>query len=294
MLASLQHITAFAGTCKPPSAEAAASRAAAGESAPSVLAWELPPTLDDQIGRLARERARLDASLDIESVESDVGLRWAKTRGVGLDGLVQLAVQMAYHRLTGRPDSVYQACSTQRYAHGRTEVIRSVTNPSKALAEAMCAGTIDVPRMREMVSCALDAHRQVVTACQRGHGHERHLLALYALAQAEASPMPRLFEDTGWSQLTTSVISTSGMRSPSCAGFAFGPVVKHGVGVGYLIHPRGTSLCVTSWHGQGPCAKELALSITRSIAELRNLLNSDSMRPAVGEKPIGAPIRSKL
>ena len=35
-----------------------------------------------------------------------------------------MALQMAYRAVTGRIDSVYEACSTQSFLHGRTERAR--------------------------------------------------------------------------------------------------------------------------------------------------------------------------
>ena len=56
---------------------------------------------------------------------------------VSPDAWVQLVKQLAFHKMFGRPGVTYESCQTRKYQRGRTEVIRSASNESKAWAEAM-------------------------------------------------------------------------------------------------------------------------------------------------------------
>ena len=56
---------------------------------------------------------------------------------VSPDAWVQLVKQLAFHKMFGRPGVTYESCQTRKYQQGRTEVIRSASNESKAWAEAM-------------------------------------------------------------------------------------------------------------------------------------------------------------
>ena len=60
----------------------------------------------------------------------DYGTKAMKAAGVSPDGYVQMAFQLAYHRLHNAFSPVYESCSTRQYLHGRTEVGRSLSNGS--------------------------------------------------------------------------------------------------------------------------------------------------------------------
>ena len=53
------------------------------------------------------------------------------------DAIAQLIKQLAFHRMFGRPGVTYESAQTRKYQLGRTEVIRSASNESKAWAEGM-------------------------------------------------------------------------------------------------------------------------------------------------------------
>jgi hypothetical protein len=55
-----------------------------------------------------------------------------------------LIKQLAFHKFMGRPGVAYESAQTRKFQLGRTEVIRSVSNESKAWVEAMRNPTINV------------------------------------------------------------------------------------------------------------------------------------------------------
>ena len=118
----------------------------------------------------------------------------------------------------------------------------------------------------------------MVRDCQAGRGHERHLLALSDVARRRGVELP-IFGDGGWKRLSTSVISTSGLRSPHVASFVCGPVCAHGVGHSYLLRPDGVDLTVTSWRGTGPPADAMAREVKAALAELQRLVEATPATP---------------
>ncbi|CAN0185835.1 unnamed protein product, partial [Hapterophycus canaliculatus] len=50
-----------------------------------------------------------------------------------------------------------------------------------------------------------------------------------------ANSIPALFEDEAWRVLNHVILSTSNCGNPSLRLFGFGPVVRDGFGVGYII-----------------------------------------------------------
>jgi carnitine O-acetyltransferase len=63
------------------------------------------------------------------------------------DAWAQLVKQLAFHKMFNRPGVTYESAQTRKYQLGRTEVIRSASNETKAWAEAMLDPdqTVSVP-----------------------------------------------------------------------------------------------------------------------------------------------------
>ena len=60
-----------------------------------------------------------------------------KKVGIGPDFVMQLAVQIAHHRLNDSFAPTYQSCSTALHKHGRTETLRPLTMEMRELAKQM-------------------------------------------------------------------------------------------------------------------------------------------------------------
>ena len=65
------------------------------------------------------------------------GKNYMKQYRMSPDAWVQLIKQLAFHKMFGRPGVTYESAQTRKFQLGRTEVIRSASNESKAWAEAM-------------------------------------------------------------------------------------------------------------------------------------------------------------
>ena len=72
------------------------------------------------------------------------GKDFTKKHTFSPDATVQLIKQLAFHKFMGRPGVTYESAQTRRFQMGRTEVIRSASNESKAWVEAMLDPTIKV------------------------------------------------------------------------------------------------------------------------------------------------------
>lgn len=107
---------------------------------------------------------------------------------VSPDAWVQLVKQLAFHKMFGRPGVTYESCQTRKYQRGRTEVIRSASNESKAWAEAMldadatvsvaargCDGAERTGRMGSGPSCS-DERLHDTCSTRRGRVTDRGLI----------------------------------------------------------------------------------------------------------------------
>lgn len=72
------------------------------------------------------------------------------------DAWAQLVKQLAFHKMFGRPGVCYESAQTRKYQLGRTEVIRSASNESKAFAEAMLNPKETVRAIFEIVDILID------------------------------------------------------------------------------------------------------------------------------------------
>ena len=81
----------------------------------------------DQLARLSFKYFVLD----------DFGRSQCKRVGIGPDSVMQLAIQIAHHRLNGKFAPTYESCTTSIYKHGRTETLRPLTMEMRQLAQQM-------------------------------------------------------------------------------------------------------------------------------------------------------------
>lgn len=70
-------------------------------------------------------------------VFGDYGKGLIKKFGVSPDAFVQMAIQLAYYKMYGTCRPTYESSQTRKYAFGRTETTRSVSNESVAWVKIM-------------------------------------------------------------------------------------------------------------------------------------------------------------
>jgi carnitine O-acetyltransferase len=73
-----------------------------------------------------------------------LGRAFARRHGVSPDAVAQMVKQLAFWRWKGRMGVVYESAQTRRFGMGRTEVIRSLSNESRAWVEAMGDPAVNV------------------------------------------------------------------------------------------------------------------------------------------------------
>ena len=90
---------------------------------------------------IAAAEAHFDALVGAHDMEvlhyEGYGKEYIKAHRASPDAWAQLVKQLAFHKMCGRPGVCYESAQTRKYQLGRTEVIRSASNESKAWAEAM-------------------------------------------------------------------------------------------------------------------------------------------------------------
>lgn len=246
----------------------------------------LPPGV---AAALERARARLAAhiaSMSVEVVESQlVGSAWAKRNGLSPDGLMQMSLQLAHHRLHGKAVSTYESASTAAFKHGRTDVIRAATPESLALCEVFADRASGAARRAGALRLAVGTHSRVTRDCLMGKGVDRHLFALRQLALELRGAPPAALADGTYATFCEIIISTSTLTSEALADGGFGPVGPRCYAAGYGIRAEGCRFVLRS---QRPDVAALGRCILEAQREMRAAIEADAQDRARGGGPGGA------
>ncbi|KAJ9104530.1 hypothetical protein QFC21_002026 [Naganishia friedmannii] len=228
------------------------------ETMPRKLQWKLSPDIRAGI-RFAETRiSDLICQNDSQALEfKGYGKSFITRHGFSPDAFVQMAFQAAYYGLYGRVESTYEPAMTKAFKHGRTEAIRTVQPESVHFVKTFCDEGSSFVEKIDALKAACKRHTALTKECSQGLGQDRHLYALYCLAQREIEKshgdrksLPDIFTDSGYNTLSTSVLSTSNCGNPALRLFGFGPVTPDGLGIGYIIKDEGISVCASSKHLQ--------------------------------------------
>ena len=217
---------------------------------PTKLQWELTPELLGEIDQTTTEIKDFIAQHETKVLDfQDFGRNFIKNHRLSPDGVVQLAMQIAYFRLHSKIACVYESVHTRRFHYGRTEAMRSVTPESMELIRTFIEGDSGEAKYAALKN-AVSAHVSRQKDCQQGYGVDRHFAALLRLARAQGI-MPKLFQDKAYTVLIESVICTSSLAAGMGIDlFCFGQVVDNGYGLGYIIKPESILVNVVSKYQQ--------------------------------------------
>lgn len=236
------------------------------------LAASLPPEVAAAVPR-AVERARHQISKNaVQIVESEaIGSAFAKSNALSPDGLMQMTLQLAHHRLHGCQASTYESASTAAFKHGRTETIRAATPESAALCRAFADPASSAAEREAALRRAVDTHSRVTRDALVGNGVDRHLFALRELAAELHGAPPEALNDETYAAFSKIIISTSTLNSDALADGGFGPVNEQCYAAGYGIRPEGCRYVLRS---ERPDVPDFAAAIRAAQADIREALRT--------------------
>ena len=179
------------------------------------------------------------------------------------DAYLQMALQLAYHKTHGKPVATYETASTRLYLHGRTEVIRTLSEDSWRWVQAMREGKTEVcplcvrsvvqllisaslkkpTKLYELLTAATKAHNTYTRDSSTGRGSDRHFMGLkLMMREGESHP---LFSDPLFQESQDWVLSTSGLSAGDrFFGTGFGTIWPNGYG----CNCGSRSPCITVSH----------------------------------------------
>lgn len=123
-----------------------------------------------------------DVDLEL-TMFTDYGKGFIKKCEVSPDAYVQLALQLAYYRDSGKLCLTYEASMTRLYREGRTETVRPVTIESAAWVKAMHDPSKTDDDRRALMHHACSVHQRGYQDAMCGKGIDRHLFCLYVISK---------------------------------------------------------------------------------------------------------------
>lgn len=190
------------------------------------------------------------------------------------DAWAQLVKQLAFHKMFGRPGVTYESAQTRKFQLGRTEVIRSASNESKAWAEAMLdpSSWSNPLHLRDLFRKAVTRHIQYSTWAADGQGVDRHLFGLKKLVrQYQGEEIPELYKDEAFGKSNHWELSTSQLSSRYFDGWGYGEVVPDGYGLSYSIGDEYVRWTITSLKRR---TEELKHYLAEAATEVRQMLEA--------------------
>ncbi|KAI5477128.1 carnitine O-acetyltransferase [Pseudohyphozyma bogoriensis] len=199
------------------------------------LEWVLDEKARENIESAVRTVAALAKDSEGKMLWYDeYGIDWIKkVAKQAPDAYLQMALQLAYHKMHGVPVATYETASTRIHLHGRTDVIRTLSEDSWRWVEEMRKETRDYKVLYALLSNATKSHNNYTRDASAGRGCDRHLMALQLLMQdGESHPV---FKDRLFARSQEWVLSTSGLSEGNrFYGTGFGTIWHNGYGVNYM------------------------------------------------------------
>eukprot|EP01059_Diplonema_ambulator_P006739 TRINITY_DN16350_c0_g1_i2.p1 TRINITY_DN16350_c0_g1~~TRINITY_DN16350_c0_g1_i2.p1 ORF type:complete len:623 (+),score=232.67 TRINITY_DN16350_c0_g1_i2:47-1915(+) len=196
------------------------------------------------------------------------GKNGIKKLKVSPDAFCQMAVQLAYKRLTGKFGATYEACSTRGFLHGRTETIRSLHTPGAKFVAAMDSAAT-AKQKYSLLQKAANHQAWYARMAAKAQGCDRHLMGLKLLCKENEKPA--LFSDPMYSYSSSWVLSTSALASEHFATWGFGEVVPNGYGVGYLCNQNNLSFTLTSRTDLPLPASALHAELSKALSDMHDM-----------------------
>ncbi|KAL4244688.1 carnitine/choline acetyltransferase family protein [Abortiporus biennis] len=245
------------------------SSTASSLPAPIELPFNLDATSKSNIQKSEAAFDELVGKHDMEVLHYEgYGKEFIKKFKASPDAWAQLVKQLAFHKMFGRPGVCYESAQTRKYQLGRTEVIRSASNESKAWAEAMLNPEETDEHRSQLFRKAVTRHLQYAAWAADGQGVDRHLFGLKQMLK-DGEPVPGIYQDPAFSRSNHWELSTSQLSSPYVDGWGYGEVVPDGYGLSYSIGDNYIRWTITSLKRR---TAELKHCIAEAATETREMM----------------------
>ncbi|KAG1650422.1 Carnitine O-palmitoyltransferase 1, liver isoform [Nymphon striatum] len=205
---------------------------------------------------------------------------------VSPDAFIQMAIQIAYYKDSGKSALTYEASMTRLYLCGRTETVRSCTMEASAFVKAMMDKDVSREEKIRLFVISTDRHQNLYRDAMNGKGIDRHIFALYVackglgyesdfLKNIISRPWTLSTSQQPQQQQTVRVpdANLEPYRDKFSPGGGFGPVSDAGYGISYMLPNNFNIFFHVSSKKSSPDtdSTRFVKYLFESLAELKNL-----------------------
>uniref|UniRef100_A0A8D8YHI3 Choline O-acetyltransferase n=1 Tax=Cacopsylla melanoneura TaxID=428564 RepID=A0A8D8YHI3_9HEMI len=255
------------------------------DTTPEPLMWNINAALHKHIRDAART---FDSS--VEDLDFLVfrfigyGKDFIKSAQCSPDAFIQLAMQVAYHRLYGHLVATYESAGLRRFLLGRVENIRANTMEALELATALNGAEAanrkvsfdlaDNKKKLDLFDLAIKKQTQIMKENIQGEGIDLHLLGLKQAALENNVPC-ELFNDSAYKMSQYFKLSTSQVPCKTDSFMGYGPVVPDGYGCSYNPKDGSIVFCISAFKS---ClvtnTAKFATSLDESLMTIKSLIET--------------------
>ncbi|CAF0890566.1 unnamed protein product [Didymodactylos carnosus] len=178
---------------------------------PIKLKWNISNECEQIIEHSLTAATELYRDVDLNVyVQDNYGKGFMKKCKLSPDAYIQMALQLAHYRDSGKFNLTYEASMTRLFREGRTETVRSCSIESTQWVKSMDDSSISNVERIKLLRLACDYHQQQYRDAMSGKGIDRHLFCLYVVSKylGVDSPFLQQVLSEPW-KLSTSQTPTS-------------------------------------------------------------------------------------
>ncbi|XP_019739062.1 choline O-acetyltransferase b [Hippocampus comes] len=252
--------------------------------APRRLLWKCNAQIQGLFVGSRERMQRLVKNLDMDVFTfKGYGKEFIKKQKMSPDAFVQVALQLAFFKCSGKLVSTYESASIRRFRDGRVDNIRSATVEALAFVKSMTdersphTETEKMKRLRD----ALSAQTNYTIAAITGMAIDNHLLGLLKSAKELNMERPEIFCDETYLASNRFILSTSQVPTAVEMFCCYGPVVHNGYGACYNPQPDHIVFCVSSfWESTQTSSAVFVKALNEGLLEIRDLCDASATAAA--------------
>lgn len=266
---------------------------------PRRLLWKCNPNIQQLLSASGDRLQRLVNNLDMDVFKFKVyGKEFIKKQKMSPDAFIQVALQLAFYKCSGRLVPTYESASIRRFQQGRVDNIRSATAEALAFVKSMADERVtytDSEKMKRLRD-AINAQTNYTIAAITGMAIDNHLLGLLRIAKDLNMEKPEIFCDETYLASNQFILSTSQVPTTVEMFCCYGPVVPNGYGACYNPQSDHIMFCVSSfWENTETSSVVFVKALNEGLLEIRDLCNRSSAaatKPAESSHGSGQPRKS--
>ncbi|KAI9340621.1 acyltransferase ChoActase/COT/CPT [Pilaira anomala] len=205
---------------------------------PTLLRWEVSPSVNQAIETAQKNVIKLISNLDAVLLCYDgYGSNKIKEAKCSSDAWFQMAYQLAYYRLNGKPCGTVEWASTRKFQAGRVDVIRVCSMDSVNFVKAWEDREVQMRDKLSLFDRAFNTHLENIRAASNGNGVDHYLLGLMRQMTLEESKSEEaeIFMDPSYEKSQRWAICATNTSPGDHAWGGYAAIVPEGYASSYAI-----------------------------------------------------------